>query len=166
MNSGDSAERVPPVETATTAERAGLIVRPFVEADRPVLRDIFVAARNAAFVWAPKTQHLLEDFDRVTDGERILVAQFHRQVVGFAAIWEADSFLHSLFVAPAFQRRGVGNALLAACAPFFLATPTLKCLRANTAALAFYQARGWSIAAEGDSPDGPYWLMESRLLAS
>lgn len=166
MNSNDLADRVPSADVTDSPASCEVTVRAFEESDRPALREISVAARNGAFVWVPKAHHRPEDFDRVTEGERILVALIDRQAVGFASIWEPDSFLHSLFVAPEFQRRGVGKTLLAACAPYFSATPTLKCLRANVGAVAFYQAQGWLVTDEGDSPEGRFLLMEHRPLSS
>jgi len=38
--------------------------------------------------------------------------------------------------------------------------PRLKCLKANTNALAFYESQGWSILREELGPDGPYLLLE------
>lgn len=136
-------------------------IRAFVEADRPALRRLFVEARNQAFTWAPAGAHRLQDFDIATEGERILVASATAdgEVLGFAAVWEPDSFLHSLFVHPDCQGRGIGKALLAACQPYFSATPTLKCLEANQAAQAFYFSQGWQLRQRGDSADGAYLLL-------
>src|SRR5690606_8374199 len=95
-----------------------------------------------------------------TEGERILVAVVANRPIGFASVWEADSFLHNLFVHPQFQGRGAGKALLAACEQYFTATPTLKCLKANEHARQFYQQQGWKLREEAKGPDGPYLLME------
>jgi GNAT superfamily N-acetyltransferase len=109
-------------------------IRTFAERDRAALRKVFVAARDAAFVWAPPGSHRPKDFDATISGEIVLVAVADRAPIGFASIWQPDSFLHNLFVHPGFQGRGVGSALLAACAPYFHATATLKCLKRNRAA--------------------------------
>ena len=134
-------------------------VREFEEADRDVLRHLFVESRDAAFVWAPAGTHKLEDFDQNTRGERIIVAVLEDVPVGFASVWVPESFLHSLFVHPVFQGRGVGKALLAACDKYFSGTPTLKCLKANVRATHYYQNRGWRIRSEEEGPDGAYYLM-------
>lgn len=136
-----------------------VLVRELVEADREALRRLYVAARDAAFVWARPGVHRLEDFDRNTEGERVLVADCSGFPVGFAAIWEPDSFLHSLFVHPDFQRRGVGGALLVACDPYFSRAPTLKCIKANKSAQRFYVSRGWRVIGEGPGLDGPHLVM-------
>ncbi len=134
------------------------MVREFHPSDREALRRIYLEARRAAFRWEPPDAHRLEDFDQVTKGERILVAECGGQPVGFAAIWEPESFVHSLFVDPAYQRRGIGKELLDACAGFFTRRGTLKCLQANREAVAFYRALGWTVGEAGDGPDGSYYL--------
>lgn len=136
-----------------------LIVRTFRESDREPLRRLYQASRNAAFTWAPADARPLTDFDRHTEQELILVALIDQKPVGFASIWEADSFLHNLFVHPQHQRQGVGRALLSHCAQHFSATPTLKCLQVNAGAIRFYSAHGWHVIGEGKSSDGPYFLM-------
>lgn len=137
-----------------------VIVRDMVEADRDALRQLFVAARNAAFSWAPAGAHQLQDFDASTVGEQVLVAVLGAQPIGFASVWLEDSFLHNLFVHPTQQGRGVGAMLLAACDRYFSSVATLKCLVANGRALGFYKAQGWTVRSEADGPDGRYVLME------
>ena len=140
-----------------------ILIREFEEADREALSRLFVASRNATFVWTPPGAHSLEDFDRMTRGERILVAKLEGIPVGFAAIWEPDSFLHSLFVAPEFQGCGVGAALLAACDRYFSQAPTLKCIKANENAQRFYLSQGWRIIGEGSGLEGPHVVMTREL---
>lgn len=144
----------PPADNAMNLE-----IRDFLEADRAALQALFVASRNQAFPWVPAGSHRPEDFDAATAGERILVALVRGVPAGFAAVWEADGFLHHLFVAPERQRQGVGRALLAACTPHFGAQGTLKCLQANERALQFYLSQGWRVRAAGESQDGPYLLL-------
>ena len=54
-----------------------------------------------------------------------------------------------------------GSALLAQVERTFTASETLKCLMENKNALRFYQRHGWTIEAQGASPEGGYWLMRS-----
>ena len=54
-----------------------------------------------------------------------------------------------------------GSALLAQVERTFTASGTLKCLMENKNALRFYQRHGWTIEAQGASPEGGYWLMRS-----
>lgn len=147
----------PPQEAAAPMN---IIVREFEEADRAALRLLYVASRNAAFTWQAIGAHQPGDFDAHTEGEQILVAEEgNGGILGFASIWAPDSFLHNLFVHPSFTRRGVGRALLAACARHFTHPSTLKCLKANTQALDFYRSQGWRVLREETGPDGPYFLM-------
>lgn len=134
-------------------------VRPFTEGDRDALRALFVTSRDAAFVWDPPGAHRLQDFDAATAGEIVLVALLDELPVGFASIWAPESFLHNLFVHPAFQGRGVGSALLEACGPHFRSPATLKCLKHNRDALRFYRSRGWTIRGEGENDGGAYLIL-------
>lgn len=136
-----------------------LLIRRFTEADRAPLRELFVLARNATFTWEAPSQHRALDFDESTDEERILVALIDDVYVGFASIWEPDSFLHNLFVHPGYLRRGVGQALLARCAKHFDERPKLKCLKANANALSFYAAQGWVVLSEERCPEGAYFVL-------
>ena len=146
--------------------RVPIQIREFEEADRAALRRLFLSARNDAFGWLPAGTHQLHDFDRSTEGERILTALIHDRLVGFASIWAPDRFLHCLFVDPAFQGCGAGKALLAGCAPYFNGVATLKCLQENRRAVRFYLSQGWRVQGEGDGADGAFWLMELPTPAS
>lgn len=137
-----------------------ITIREFEEADRDLLRSLYLASRNATFTWRPPHLHQPADFDAHTEGERVLVAIADGEVLGFASIWEPDSFVHNLFVHPSAKRRGLGQALLDGCAKYFDKRPTLKCLTANINAVQFYKAQGWKILREETGPDGPYFLME------
>ena len=134
-------------------------IRPFTEADRPFLRTLFLASRKANWTWLDGDRWQLEDFDRVVLGEKVLVAEEEGHRLGFAAWLENDNFLHSLFIDPQYQGRGVGSALLQAIQARFTATGALKCLLANRSAQQFYLHHGWQIVAEGESEQGRYLLM-------
>lgn len=138
-------------------------IRPFTETDRPFLRTLFLASRKANWHWLNGETWQLEDFDRVTLGERLWVAEEDGHRVGFAALLPNDNFLHSLFVDPAWQHRGVGSALLIKVQNDFTSTGALKCLSANAAALDFYQRHGWEVISHGESEQGKYCLMHYVL---
>lgn len=140
-----------------------ILVREFEEADREALRQVHVLSRRATFTWQPPEMHQSSDFDECTQGERILVALLDGLPVGFAAIWEAEDFLHSLFVHPAFIRQGVGKALLDRCADHFRGKATLKCLKPNLNAQHFYLSQGWTVLREEADPEGVYLLMAKSL---
>ena len=71
------------------------------------------------------------------------VAELDGEVVGFAAVWEADDFLHHLYVDPAGRGRGVGVALLTAATADLGERAWLKTGTHNEAARRFYTRRGW-----------------------
>lgn len=75
-------------------------IRPYQEADRPFLRSLYLAARQAAFTWRNTRNYRLEDFDRSTIGEEIWVAEQDGKLLGFVSIYRADNFIHNLYVDP------------------------------------------------------------------
>ncbi len=138
------------------------LIRDFVETDRLPLRQLYLLTRQSTFNWIASSQFQLHDFDTATVAEHILVAELHGQPVGFASISVADNFIHNLFVHPDYQRQGIGQALLAACTPYFNDAATLKCLQANRQALLFYFAFGWQILELGEAADGPYYVLKHQ----
>ncbi|MBW1252588.1 N-acetyltransferase family protein [Pantoea allii] len=134
-------------------------IRLFTEADRPFLRTLFLAARRHNWNWIENDDWQLEDFDRIIPGETVLVAELDGHRAGFAGLMENDNFLHSLYVDPAFQGRGVGSALLDEVQSRFTSTGALKCLEMNKAAQTFYLQRGWKIISQVESEQGNYVLM-------
>ena len=140
-----------------------MIIRPFTEADRPFLRTLFLASRKANWTWLDDSEWQLEDFDRITLGETVLVAEEDGERLGFAALLENDNFLHSLFIVPAHQGSGAGSALLQAVQQRFTSTGALKCLAENLQAQSFYKKHGWRVVAQGESDQGEYLLMHYSL---
>lgn len=138
-------------------------IRSFTEADRPFLRTLFLAARRANWRWLDGSQWQLEDFDAVILGETVFVAEIDGHRAGFAGVLDNDNFLHSLYVDPAWQGRGVGSALLNLVQDRFTSTGALKCLALNKAAQAFYLKHGWQMIARGESDQGEYVLMHFPL---
>lgn len=133
----------------------------------PLLAEIYLRVRSATFLWVDPGNFSLEDFAVHTVGERLIVCEdSHGTIAGFAALWEADDFIHMLYILPAFQGRGAGKALLAALPDWPKRRYRLKCLVKNTRAIAFYEAAGFEIVGEGPSPDGGYKEMKLRDLKS
>lgn len=99
-----------------------------------------------------------DEFRLQIAGERLFAAWVPGEIAGFVSVWEADNFIHHLFVAPAHQGRGIGRALLMHCQEFYGLPLSLKCVEANRRACRFYEQNGWVEKQKGDSPDGPYRL--------
>ena len=111
--------------------------------------------------WLPEDARSRTDFASVSEGEVVYVSlAADGRLEGFVSVYESESFVHHLFVAPEFARRGVGTAFhsfLEATLPF---PWRLKCVRANEAALAFYASLGWREAGSGDGEQGAYVVLE------
>lgn len=134
-------------------------IRPARTMDSPELRRIYLASRRQSFVWENEHEMALEDFDKDTADEHILVAEAERRIVGFASLYLPDDFIHLLFIDPDFSGRGAGSKLLEAAAEKMNKPLTLKCVSANHKALKFYEKNGWKKVVEETGPSGKYWLM-------
>jgi len=135
-------------------------VRPFNERDRPSLEAIYQACRTEA-AWLPLAVKEASNFARDTEGETILVAvDPSDEPHGFISVWEADRYIHHLYVRSSAQRKGIGQALLDALNSRVPKPWRLKCLRANSEAAAFYLAQGWNEVSSSTSEDGPFALLE------
>ncbi|QEC77945.1 GNAT family N-acetyltransferase [Mucilaginibacter ginsenosidivorax] len=134
-------------------------VRYFKEEDCHSLRDIYLVSRKQTFNWFDTSGYSLDDFDRDTEGEKILVADYEGAVIGFISLWLPDNFIHHLFVHPAYSKKGVGKMLLNAAVTMLHKPVTLKCLTRNENALAFYRSQGWQIQERGEGKPGDYFLM-------
>lgn len=119
------------------------MIREFHEADRPILRDIYLQSRTETFHWLDASGYTPEDFDRDTEGELILVAEQDGVVVGFVAAWVPNNFIHHLYIRPGQARKGWGRQLLDACVARLQKPIRLKCLEKNETGVAFYLAQGW-----------------------
>lgn len=129
--------------------------------DSAALATLFLEVRRATFVWKNSAEFKLGDFEVQTLAETITIAENERgELLGFVSVWEPDSFVHHLFVAQAFQGRGVGRALLEGLASWLSPPLRLKCAAANIRARAFYHSQGWREIERGLSEDGPYVLIQ------
>ena len=79
------------------------------------------------------------------------------RIVGVAAVYEPDNFLHSLYVAE--RRAGVGKAMLDHVRAVATGPVSLKCQAVNLKAQAFYVREGFVVTEQGrDPPSGPPWV--------
>ncbi|VTQ58928.1 putative acetyltransferase [Campylobacter jejuni] len=135
-------------------------IRPYEEADRPLLRTLYLASRKHTWTWL-EDDFQLEDFDRAVIGEKILVAERDGHLLGFASIFTQENFLHNLFIDPQYQGTGAGTALLHAAEETFTRQGSLKCLVKSENSVGFYLSKGWNIISTGESPKGEYYLFHS-----
>lgn len=135
------------------------VIRPFTEQDRPILNRLYQQIRAVTFHWLDKERLRQDSFDAATRDETVFVAELDGRVAGFAALYAPARFVHHLYVVPEHHGKGLGKALLAACANHGEGPLTLKCLCKNTPAVDFYRSQGWVCRSRGSDSDGDYWTM-------
>lgn len=96
-----------------------LVVRPAAAGDAPVLADLFLAAREAAYPAMPRPVHPPESVrawfaeqlspDR-SEGRETWVAEQDAEVVGFLTL--TSEWLDSLYVRPGTHGQGIGSVLV------------------------------------------------------
>lgn len=139
-----------------------LSVRVAAATDLAVLQELFLASRRQTYTWMAGDTFHLSDLEQQTRGETMLVAEDARgAIAGFVSIWDADHFIHHLYVDRGRHRMGVGRALLAALPGWPLQKYSLKCLCRNHRAAAFYRACGFAETGRGVGEDGDYIVFDS-----
>ena len=116
---------------------------------------IYVDVLRETFTWVPPDRHREADFYRAAREEEIYVALDADRIVGLAALFAPQNFLHSLYVAE--RGRGIGKALLDHVARTLDGPLQLKCQAANTRAQAFNAREGFRVTERG-SDDGIAWI--------
>ncbi len=120
-------------------------IRPARSADAEAIADVHLDSRREAMPWLPML-HSREDTIAYFAGhvllhEEVLVAEVNQLVVGFIAL-EGDHVDH-LYIAPAYQGRGIGDTLLAMAKEVRPDGLMLWTFQRNARARQFYEARGF-----------------------
>ncbi|KAA3654644.1 MAG: N-acetyltransferase [Proteobacteria bacterium] len=136
---------------ATTA----LVIRPARSRDAGALLALYNAARAGAGCFSGPDAELAE-FLGAIDGEAVHVAMVAGEIAGFVSVWVPERFIHHLYVSPAYQRAGIGRALLRLCEARYGRPLSLKCVTRNVRARCFYQQCGWRCEGGGVGEDGPW----------
>ncbi|EHR73315.1 acetyltransferase [Burkholderiales bacterium JOSHI_001] len=137
-----------------------LSVREATPADFDALQALYQGCRETAD-WLPPHSRRSGDLAHDAYAETLWLAQDRGgSALGFVGVWRPEAFIHHLYVRPDAQRCGVGRALLQALHHHLPLPWQLKCLDANTRALAFYQALGWQEMGRGGDDDGPWRLLQ------
>jgi len=139
-------------------------IRDYTLNDLNRCREILYSIQINDFNWVDKSKVTINDFDHITEGEKVFVASVNGEVIAFMSVWEIDYFLHSLYIDKMFRRHGVGKALISFLLDYYKHPFTLKCVKENTKALSFYLSLGWVIHKEEIGSDGPYYLIGSSSL--
>ncbi|WP_028411298.1 GNAT family N-acetyltransferase [Bacillus sp. 123MFChir2] len=135
-------------------------VRVANELDYPALRLIYLESRRKSFHWADIEEMTLEDFDKDTVEEYIILVEENNHILGFASLYLPENFIHNLFVHPDFSGKGVGGALHNASIEKMNKPLRLKCVSRNEKAMKFYENKGWKkVVEEGESAER-YWVMK------
>lgn len=101
----------------------------------------------------------LDDFDRDTTEEYILLAEEDSHILGFASLNLPESFIHNLFVRPDYNGKGVGTQLVKNAIEKMSKPVRLKCVSENHRALIFYEKSGWKKVVEEGKPGEKYWVL-------
>lgn len=128
--------------------------------DLPHLRKLFLNERRRTFADQDISQFKLEDFDKQTQGEYILIAHVDNIPIGFISIWLPNNFIHHLYVDHKHQGQNIGTELLKAAISKTNFPLTLKCVENNSKAIHFYLKKGFVEKSRGNSSNGSYILFE------
>jgi ribosomal protein S18 acetylase RimI-like enzyme len=123
--------------------------------------DLYLRVLCTTFTWLPPERHSREDFLRAAQEEEIFVAVEDGAIVGLAALYRPQNFLHSLYVES--RGRGVGKALLDRVAADAAGPLSLKVQAPNVRAQAFYRREGFLCTEHGRDPGSDIaWLRMVR----
>jgi GNAT superfamily N-acetyltransferase len=119
--------------------------------------DLYVRVLSETFTWLPPERHRREDFLRAAREEEVYVATDGGRIVGIAALFRPQNFLHSLYVEA--RGAGVGKALLDHVASLADGPLSLKVQAPNVRAQAFYRREGFLCTEQGRDPGSDIaWL--------
>jgi len=129
----------------------GLEVRPARLDEIEACADLYVRVLRDTFTWLSPERHRREDFLTAAREEEIYIATEGGRIVGLAALYRPQHFLHSLYVTD--RGRGIGKALLDYVEDMAGAPLSLKVQKANAGARAFYAREGFVAVGEGHDGD-------------
>jgi GNAT superfamily N-acetyltransferase len=137
----------------------GLTIRRVRPDEMAECARLYVRVLTDTFTWLPPDRHREADFLRAAAEEEVFVALEEGRILGLAALYAPQNFLHSLYVAE--RGRGIGKALLDHVAETVDGPISLKCQAANRRAQAFYLREGFRCVGAGED-DGVAWLRFAR----
>ncbi len=120
---------------------------------------LYVRVLRDTFTWLPPERHQEADFLAAAREEQIFVAVEAGRIVGIAALFAPQNFLHSLYVEA--RGRGIGKALLDHVCTVADGPVSLKCQTANLGAQAFYVREGFHPTQTGED-GGVAWIRFER----
>jgi len=139
-------------------------LRPARRTDADTIAALFLHARREGLPYLPEVHRDDETYDYIRETvmaeSQVVVADVDGEAVGFVAI-DAGLVEH-LYVAPGWQRRGIGDALLAEAKRRQPGGLDLYTFAANDAARRFYEARGFLAVSFGDGSANEEGLPDVR----
>ena len=136
-------------------DHAGLTLRRARPDELIACARIYVQVLGDTFTWLPSDRHSEADFLESARDEDVFVALDGTRLVGVAALYRPQDFLHSLYVTE--RGRGIGKILLHHVLAAAGGRLTLKCQTANKGAQAFYTREGFRCVETGEN-DGIPWM--------
>ncbi|MDZ4375545.1 MAG: GNAT family N-acetyltransferase [Phenylobacterium sp.] len=133
----------------------GLVIRRARPDELTACADIYVRVLRDTFTWFPPDRHRSADFLTAARDEEVFVALSDGAIVGLAALYRPQTFLHSLYVTD--RGRGIGRLLLRHVLASTDGRLALKCQTANVRAQAFYLREGFQCVEAGED-GGVAWL--------
>lgn len=138
-------------DAGLTQAGSGLVIRRARADELAACAKLYVQVLTETFTWMPAERHRAADFLKAAVDEEVFVALESGRIVGIAALYRPQSFLHSLYVAD--RGRGVGKALLDHVIAAAGGRLSLKCQAANVGAQAFYIREGFRCVEAGQDGD-------------
>ena len=125
----------------------------------PDCADLYVRVLRDTFHWQAPERHRAEDFFGAARDEEIYMALEDGRLLGVAAFFRPQNFLHSLSVEA--RGAGVGKALLDHIIAAADGPVSLKVQAPNMRAQAFYAREGFRCIERGEDGDVA-WLRLAR----
>jgi len=124
--------------------------------------DLYDRVVRATFTWFPDLGEQRAKFRQETAEEEVYVALSGDRLLGLAAFYRPDNFLHSLYVDHAAHGHGVGSALMAHIEAVADGPIAFKVQTRNTSARRFYARKGFKVVEEGRDSDLSQWVRMRR----
>lgn len=126
-------------------------IRPVWRGELNACAELYDRVARATFTWF-EFGDLRPKFLEEAAEEEVYVAVDGARILGLAAFFRPDSFLHSLYVDAAAQGRGVGLALLQHIDALSPGPVSLKVQQLNHRGRAFYAREGFKVLEKGGEP--------------
>jgi len=146
----------------SAAPSVALVVRRVRPDELDACADLYARVLTQTFTWVPPERHRRADFLRAARDEEVYVALEHGRILGLAAFYRPQNFLHSLYCDV--RGQGVGKALLDHVSQVADGPIALKVQLPNRRAQNFYAREGFMALERGRDPGSDVeWLRLARM---